>query len=61
VAYLEFVWDSDNREGLQGNAYGQTVHPIYQTPGDYIVMQRIRDMNGIKPEVRQKVNVTVAQ
>jgi len=61
LANLEFVWDFDKQDGLQEDAYGETVQHVYTDPGTYIVTLRVRDINGVKPDLVQEVTVTVAQ
>jgi len=61
LANLEFVWDFDKRDGIQEDAYGESVQHTYRDPGEYTVTLRVRDINGVKPELKEEVTVTVAQ
>ena len=59
LASVEFVWDFDKTDGLQEEAFGEATVHSWRDPGDYVVTLRVRDLNGIKPELREEIPVTV--
>jgi hypothetical protein len=60
LANLEYVWDFDKSDGLQEDAFGETVNHSWPDAGDYVVTLRVRDINGIKPEYREEFVAHVA-
>jgi hypothetical protein len=60
LANVEMVWDFDKRDGLQEEAFGETVVHSWKDPGEYTVTLRVRDINGVKPELREEFVMTVA-
>jgi hypothetical protein len=61
LANIEYVWDFDKSDGLQEDAYGQTVTHSWKDPGEYTVTLTVRDINKVKPDAKVEVKITVAQ
>lgn len=61
LASVEYVWDFNKTDGLQDEAYGENVFYSWPVQGDYVVTLRVRDINNVKPELRQEYLMTVAQ
>jgi hypothetical protein len=61
LANIEYVWDFDSKDGLQEDAYGETVTHSWKDSGTYTVTLRVRDINGVKPELKFEVPITVAE
>ncbi len=60
LASVEYIWDFNRTDGLQEEAYGSTAYHTFTNLGDYTVTLRVRDINGVKPELREEFKVTVA-
>ncbi|MBW3621992.1 MAG: PKD domain-containing protein [Armatimonadetes bacterium] len=60
LANVEYVWDFNKEDGIQEEAFGETVYRSYTQPGDYRVTLIVRDINKVKPELREEFLVSVS-
>jgi hypothetical protein len=56
---VEFVWDFNDKDGLQDDSIGQTVSHKFRIPGEFNVTLTIRDLYGVKKPWRGTVKVVV--
>ncbi len=56
---VEYVWDWDEKDGLQEDSIGQTVYHRFRAAGDYVVTVTARDRFGVKKPWTGKIKVTV--
>lgn len=56
---LEYVWDFDDKDGLQEEAVGQVIYRKFRMPGEFTVTCTIRDQFGLKQPWKGTIAVVV--